>query len=83
MPEQTERGVWSGCNILDTSTGSKKEFVKFEDKYCKVKRGAGVGVGGRGWVVKALLRIFHLYRANRSLKVGENRRTGGKTHDHP
>ena len=27
----------------------------------------------------ALLRIFHLYRANRSSKVGENRRTRGKT----
>ena len=48
MPEQTERGVWSGCNILDTSTGSKKEFVKFEDKYCKVKRGGGRGGGGGG-----------------------------------
>ena len=27
----------------------------------------------------ALSRIFHLYRADRSSKVGENRRTRGKT----
>ena len=31
----------------------------------------------------ALSKIFHLYRADRSSKVGENRRPQGKKPDHP
>ena len=38
--------------------------------------GGGGGGGGGGFT--ALSRIFHLYRADRSSKVGENRRTRGK-----
>ena len=43
----------------------------------------GGGGGGVGGVFTALSRIFHLYRADRSSNVGENRSTRGKPPDHP
>ena len=39
----------------------------------------GRGGGGGGGVFTTLSRIFHLYRADHSSKVGENRRTRGNT----
>ena len=35
--------------------------------------------GGEGWWFMSLSRIFHLYPADHSSKVGENGRTRGKT----
>ena len=39
----------------------------------------GGGGGGGGGVITAVSRIFHFCRADRSSKVGENRRTRGNT----
>ena len=66
-----------------------KTSCQFPSSACKCVRNETVTLtvfkerflrGGGG---AALSRIFYLYRADRSSKVGENWRTWGKTPDHP